>query len=393
MARTKGIITQFNGGELSPLLAGRVDTQKYPAGLELMQGFMPTTQGPALSIPGTRFVAEIKDSSSRAWLIRFEFNSEQSYVLEFGVGYIRFFTNRGQVLDSGSPYEIASPYTAGDITNPDGTFGIRAVQSGDIVYLLCATKPPQKLARLGATNWTISPAEFKEPPWGKTNSTSTTIYASAETGTGITLTASAAVFNAGMVGTFVRLDENNVRSTPMWEPGKSIAINAVRRSSGNYYKAVAAATTGGTRPVHFEGTAKDGDPGVEWEYVSSDNGYAKITAFTSATLVTADVVKRLPAGCVGSGNATPSWAFNLWGAGLGFPTCGTFFRERLVLAGQRHIAFSVAGDFEDFATKVEGSTEGDAGFVRELASDRVNDVRWLPPARCFLWVHRVMNCR
>lgn len=378
-----GIITQFNGGELSPLLAGRVDVSKYVAGCKTMEGFMPTTQGPALSIPGTRFVAEVKDSADQTWLMRFEFSVDQAYILEFGDSYIRFYTDRGQVQYLGAPYEIVSPYTSAMLTSADGSCALRAVQTADVMYLLHADVAPQKLVRLGATNWTISEAAFREPPFGASNSTTTTIYSSATTGA-VTLTASAATFTSDMVGRYIMLEEKDVRQTPMWEVGKAVLLNDKRRSLGNNYQALAAGTTGSVRPSHYEGTATDGDPGVEWQYLDSGSGYAQITGFTSTTVVSATVIKQLPDGAVTVGNATTNWALGLWGGSAGYPTCGTFFRERLVLAGGQNMAFSVAGDFENFATEIEGSTEGDAGFVRQIVTDRVNSIQWLSPGGVLL---------
>ena len=52
--RAAPIQTAFNGGELSPLIRGRVDVAKYANGCERMQGFMPTIQGPAIARPGFR---------------------------------------------------------------------------------------------------------------------------------------------------------------------------------------------------------------------------------------------------------------------------------------------------------------------------------------------------
>ena len=87
------------------LIAGRVDVAKFSNGCARMENFLPTTQGPALSRPGTRHVAEVKDSADRTWLIRFERSTDQSYMLEFGDGYIRFYTNRA-VLQTGE-YDYA----------------------------------------------------------------------------------------------------------------------------------------------------------------------------------------------------------------------------------------------------------------------------------------------
>jgi hypothetical protein len=383
MARFNPIQNSFNGGELSPWLAGRSDVAKYQAGCRRMENFLPMVEGPAFARPGTPFVAEVKDSNDRTWLVRFEFSETDAYILEFGDLYIRFYYGRAQVIDGGPPYEIVSPYSAADLTNSDGTFALNFAQSGDVIRIVGGGKFPQKLSRLAATNWTIAPIDFIPPAFEAENDTATTVYASAISGTGITLTASSAIFTAARVGQYIRLQEKDVRDTQQWEAGKSISTNDLRRSDGNNYKALNTATTGSYKPTHNTGAAYDGDNGVQWQYMDSGYGYAKITA-VGGTTATADVISQLPDGAVTSGNATERWAFSAWTADAGYPTAVTFFRERLVLARDSTLWFSVSGDFDNFATEIDGQITADAGFERTLSSDRVNSIRWLSPGDVLL---------
>ncbi|MFX6686937.1 hypothetical protein ABTH03_19755, partial [Acinetobacter baumannii] len=79
---------------------------KYFAGCKVVHNFIPTVQGPLVRRGGTRWIGGVRDDA-RAWLVPFEFSQEQSYVLEFGDTYLRFWVNRGQLLDGlGDPYEI-----------------------------------------------------------------------------------------------------------------------------------------------------------------------------------------------------------------------------------------------------------------------------------------------
>src|SRR5258708_6458795 len=99
MARATQLQTNFNGGEWSPLAYGRVDLAKYKNGLATCLNYVPTSQGGLTRRPGTRFVAEVKNSANPVRLQRFEFSVTQAYMLEFGAGYIRFYTNEGQLLN------------------------------------------------------------------------------------------------------------------------------------------------------------------------------------------------------------------------------------------------------------------------------------------------------
>jgi hypothetical protein len=157
-----------------------------------------------------------------------------------------------------------------------------------------------------------------------------------------------------------------------------------RRSDSKNYSAVNSATTGSTKPVHTEGAVYDGNTGVQWTYLDPGYGWAQITAYTDANTVTATVVSRMPDGAVLVGNATTRWAFQAWSSTDGYPSNVTFFRERLTFSRGSTVWFSVAGDFLNFATEIDGEITSDAGFERTLSSDRVNSIRWLSPGDVLL---------
>jgi len=90
----------FNAGEVSHLIEGRIDISKYQSSGRFFQNWLPLIQGPMQKRPGTRFVKETKFSDKRSRLIDFIFNEVQSYNLEFGDKYIRFYTNNGVLLES-----------------------------------------------------------------------------------------------------------------------------------------------------------------------------------------------------------------------------------------------------------------------------------------------------
>lgn len=427
MSKVAPLLTAFNGGELSPYIAGRPDVAKYAAGCETMSGWLPMVEGAAITRPGTVYVAEVKASANRSWLVRFEFSASDSYMLEFGDFYIRFYFNRAQVQVSGvaaysgatayvpgdlvsnagvnyycklattgnappnatywhpltgTIYEIPTVYSAANLTDSAGAFAIRFVQTGDTVYMTHGSHPPQKLARTSSTRWTIAPVDFSPPPFAAESGT-TTVYASAATGS-VTVTANTAVFTSAHVGQYILLREKDVRDVRKWEPGVAVALAVVRRYNGKNYEALNAATTGGSPPIHSVGAEYDGNTGVQWQFLDPGFGWAKITAFGSSTSVTALVVSRLPTGAVLVANATARWAFQSWNATAGYPTAVTFFRERLVFSRNETLWFSVTGDFEDFATEIDGVIAADAGFNVTLASDRVNAIRWMSPGDVLL---------
>ena len=89
----------FASGELSPQLYARVDTVKYATGLRTLRNFIVNRHGGVSSRPGTTFVAEVKDSTKKVRLIKFQFNAEQTYILEFGNQYMRVHRYGTQLSD------------------------------------------------------------------------------------------------------------------------------------------------------------------------------------------------------------------------------------------------------------------------------------------------------
>ena len=97
MARVHPFQTNFTAGELTSKLAGQVDFKKYNNGVETMENMTVFPQGGTSRRYGSRFVCEVKNSANATRLIPFEFNVTQSYILEFGNLYIRFYKDNGQI--------------------------------------------------------------------------------------------------------------------------------------------------------------------------------------------------------------------------------------------------------------------------------------------------------
>lgn len=266
MARVAVQLTNFTGGELSPRLDGRNDLQKYATGCKTLENMIIFPHGSAARRSGTQFVAEVKDSTKETRLIPFEFSTTQTYILEFGNQYIRFFKDNGQILSSGSPYEISSPYLEAEL------FDIKFAQSADVMYLTHPNHPTKKLSRTGHTSWSLTNVDFTDGPYMDENISSTTITASAHTvGTGRTLTASS--------------------------------------------------TTGINDNTGFQTT----DVG---RLIRFRDGYGKITARTSTTVVTVEILEDM-----GSSSSSANWSLGAFSDTTGHPSCVTFFEQRLVFAG------------------------------------------------------------
>lgn len=453
MARVSTIVTNFQAGELSPRLEGRIDLQKYNSGAQKLENMLVFPQGGITRRPGTKYAGSSKDGG-KVRLIPFEYSDEQAYVLEFGANYIRYFkdggilteatetitgatqanpvvlTITGTSLSNGDrifvkdvagmvelnnrEFTVAnkttntielsgvngtgftaytSGGTAGKIVEDTTTyteaqvFELNFVQSADVLYLVHKDHEPAKLTRTTATSFTLTDIDFIDGPWLDENTTTTTMYASAATGSGITITASADVFNSNDVGRFIRFREILEIEHDEWAASTSYVNNATVRFNGHVYKNVtgSTATSGNTAPVHLSGTETYGS--IDWQYLHDEHGHVKITGYTSATVVTADVHEdqygnsRLPDSAVGSANANTRWSLGAFGGNEKFPRAVAFYEERLYFAGtegQPQTIFS--SKTADFENMTPGTNDDDAINIT-IASGQVNVIRHMIPGR------------
>jgi len=394
------IQTSFNGGELSPLMYGRVDFDRYRSSLATCLNWIPLVQGPLTRRPGTYFCDEVKDSTKATRLVAFKYSTTQAYVLEFGDLYIRFKKNGGPITLTGQTitgitqanpavvtYSGSDTYANGDQVDISGVVGmvevnnrrftvanvnagantfelktvagtnvnstsytayssggtveevytltspyveadlfeLKFVQSADTLYIFHPDYAPRTLVRASDTSWTLAVITFLDGPYLPLNTTATTLTPSAfAPGTGVTLTASA---TTGIN------DDQGFLSTDV---GRYIRIRQ----------------------------------GSVW-------GYVLITGWTSTTVVTVTVINTLT-----STAAKTDWRMGVYSDTTGYPSCGTFFGDRLCMGGvpdfPARIDLSKVGDYENMASSdTTGTVADDNAASFTLNSDDVQNIRWM----------------
>lgn len=97
MVKATPYLPTSNAGEFSPRMDGRVDFDKYGSAISRGLNLICLPQGGVTYRPGTRFIKEVKTSSSATALMPFEPVSTQPYMVETGDLYFRFFRNQGQI--------------------------------------------------------------------------------------------------------------------------------------------------------------------------------------------------------------------------------------------------------------------------------------------------------
>lgn len=164
MAQIRQFIGSFVGGEVTPEFAGRVNDDKYQAGVAKMRNFFALPHGPTRNRPGFEFVAKVKERGAR--LLRFSFSTTQTMVIEMGAGYFRFHTDGATlVTEDGEPYEVENQYSQSDLMS------VKYVQSGDVLTLVHPNYPSMELSRYGALDWRFTPITFTAPISAPTNIT------------------------------------------------------------------------------------------------------------------------------------------------------------------------------------------------------------------------------
>mgnify|MGYP006366807761 CR=1 FL=1 len=210
---------------------------------------------------------------------------------------------------------LGGPYEVSTPYTSATIFDVDYTHGEDTMFMFAEAVAPYKLVRVADTSWTLGAASFVNTPFEEPGSyPAATLTPSAATPTGgaITLTAGAAVFAAGDVGSSVKIN----------------------------------------------------------------GGIAKITGFTSTTIVTGIIKQELT-----STTAAPADAWSLhapaWSVSRGYPRSGTLYEQRLVAGGSptfpQTIWGSVTGAYLDFQ---QGVNDDDA-FAFKIASDSTNPIRFL----------------
>lgn len=145
MPKVSPLQSNFSGGEFSPWLYGRVESERYKTALKTCINYIPLIQGPLSRRPGTMFVFPTKDNGI-ARMQAFEFSTTQAYMLEFGHHYIRFFKDNSNItlaaqnisgITKANPavvtYVGSDTYANGDRIVIQGVLGMTQVNNREFI--------------------------------------------------------------------------------------------------------------------------------------------------------------------------------------------------------------------------------------------------------------------
>ncbi|NWJ26126.1 hypothetical protein [Rhizobium sp. RM] len=344
MAEFRAYQPSFTAGELSPALGARIDLAKYGSGMRTALNVFIHPHGGVSNRAGLEFVHEIKDSASRARLIKFQFNTEQTYVLEFGHNYIRIFRDGGLIVKGATAYEIATTYTAAQVAD------LVFVQEADVLYLCHVAHPVRKLGRLADDNWTLINVSFQPKI---ASPVLTSVNKPGDT--------------AGKAG-YVATVYNYVVSAVAESGEESLPSN-----SGGVVNDLA--IQGGINRVTWNGVAG----AVRYIVYREDNGiYGYIGGTTGLSFDDENITPDLA--------DTPQTGRNPFNAAGSYPRCVTFIEQRLAFASTEDdpqaVWLSQSANYENFG--VSSPAKASDAVTFRIRARQVNEIRSMISVRGLL---------
>jgi hypothetical protein len=387
MAKTTLALTSFVAGEFGPKLSGRTDFEKYSSGCKTLENMMVHPQGMASRRIGTKFVSEVKTSSLKTRLIPFEFSTTQTYMLEFGNGYIRFFKDKGQILEGDITISGITKANPGVVTATahgysDGDFVIISAVAG-------MTQVNGKTYKVASK--TTNTFELQDVDGNNVDTSGYSTYSSAGTINKIYqittnyLTAELFQIKTAQSADVLYITHPNHEVSKLERTGHtSWTLSEVSFTKGPFLSenttaitlTTSATTVGSGRTLTASSSLfASTDVGRQ---VELGDGWGTITAYTSGTVVTWTITEA----ATGSGSTT--WSLGAFSDTTGHPSCVSFFEQRLVFAATSNepqtLYFSKSGDYENMTS---GTDAADA-MVYTIASNFVNAIRYLKSQRTLI---------
>ena len=399
----------FTSGELSPDLWGRTDINKYFSGLKTCRNFIPQISGGVSNRPGSMFIANVNNVGSSWRVIPFVYSVYQNYVLEFGKYYCRFYANDVQVTNAGVPVQLSTPYLDTDLPL------LKYAQSANTLYLVHPNYAPQMITRTSPNSFTIQAVPFANGPFLPVNTDLTsTITPSATTGN-ITLTTSKSIFQSSHVGSLWQVTHyanGQIQSGTFGAVGYSAGNISVTANTG--WSFITHQTWAGTISIEqsldngltwitYRSYTGNSDYNALYSEIASVNclfrihctaytsgtisynltanpyynyGIVQINSYTSGTSVGATVLTTL-----GGTIATSNWAEGAWSYYRGYPSCITFFQDRLTFGCTAYqpqtVWTSNTSDYYNFI--INNPTLATDSVKSNLMSRQMNQINHLIP--------------
>lgn len=396
MSKVSPLQGNFNTGEVSPLLFGRVDQERYASSLAKCLNYIPTIQGGLIRRSGTIFVSEVKFSSRYTRLVRFEFSVTQAYVIEFGHHYFRFYKDNSIITISDLAVTAITKASVAVVTSAAHGFS-----NGDRIILtdvngMTEVNNREFIVASVATNT----FELKDVNGVNVNSTGFTTYTSGGLASEVYEIATP----------YDELDLFQLKFTqsadvlyivhPAYEP-RSLSrtghtnwtLSVMSFLDGPFLNQNTTSTT--LTPSAFTGTGVtltassvvgiNNDTGFKSTDVGRSirlkegtiSGYVVVTGYTSPTVVTVTCISSII-----NTNPKALWRMGVWSGTTGYPSCVIFYEDRLFFAGvpdfPQRLDGSRSGDYQNFSpSDADGTITASHALGFVLNSNDVQAIQWM----------------
>jgi hypothetical protein len=146
----------LNGGEMSPLMDGRTDSDKYATGCRLLENFIVRPYGGIFKRPGTRYGTSGTDVDGTVRLVAFRRSTEINFVLGFVENAIKVWSYSSGAFTLEDT--LTTTYAEADIND------IHVCQINDVMFLTHGDYKPQSVVRASDGTWSISDVPFQFAP-------------------------------------------------------------------------------------------------------------------------------------------------------------------------------------------------------------------------------------
>ena len=377
-------------------MEGRTDFAKYFNGATNIENFVVMPHGPITRRPGTYFVSEIKTSANKTRLIPFTFSTEQTYILEFGNQYIRFFKDDGQIVEANKTITAITAANPAVVTSSSHGYN-----NGDFITISSVVGMTEVNGKtFKVADKTTNTFELQDVDGNDINSSGYTAYSSAGVANRIyqitTNYTTAQLFDLK----FAQSADVMYVTHPSHEASKlsrtghtSWTLSEVDfGETGPYMDANTTATTltpassGTGTGVNITASSTTGiNGGNGWQttdvgrILKFNSGEAVITARTNTTVVVCTITKAFT-----NTDATAAFQLGSFSDTTGHPSVVTFFEQRLVFAGTsdqpQTMFFSKSGDYENMTA----GTDADDAMIYTIASNQVNAIKAMKATRTLI---------
>jgi hypothetical protein len=307
-------------------------------------------------------------------------------------------------LETTGAMTLPTPWPEDDLSK------IRTTQSADVVFAACQGYQQRRIERRSARSWSVVLYKSDNGPFDSNPDTSISITPSAVSGN-VTLTASKALFKSTHVGTLFRLFHTGQKATGSLSAEDTysgvVRVTGVGTDRTVYF--TISGTWSGT--LHLQrsfdgpdtgfsdytsyttnastyiqdglnnsivwyrigfkaGNYTSGTASIELNYQGGgDAGICRVTAYTSSTSVSAEVLDAFS-----NTTSTTNWKEGAWSDRKGWPTAVELHEGRLWWAGNDRWWGSISDNYTSF----DSDTEGDSGPIdRTIGSGPIANINWL----------------